>query len=463
MLFYCEKQHSLYVAQQDWDDAATVMRVPVGAAGHVDGEEYETEYTTRTMHILATRAEMIDLDHEINVEDVQYRLDLTGLRIKHLAQAKTTTTQRSGKAQKGLLSWQTFRRYDYVGDIAFAWYELIVKSPDWPTLRKQPYMAPHDLDGALQMPDKPPAADADPSEQLSGTTNDSDPGLQASGATVDGDHLPAVARTVFESEIIPPCLAAAIEGDIAKARELQESIFYHAASFAASRIAYGLLLLRLKAAMKGAGYNWKAWYRDNIERPRFCYRSAAEYMQIARAFLERTQERELLTADGAHALLEVGVRDEIAASPERRDAFVATVAEVTTAQSYSQLQRDLGLVKEREDKGAGGYHAPRHLLDEFTRENGLASAVYLDWPAPTQAEFRRWRKTRERQVTEQLSPEDIREHHRRLLNEDLTRATMLLESLANRDWILLDEHTLRDRTYRIDAICKQIKHAIKGA
>jgi hypothetical protein len=202
MLFYAEKNHCLYACQSSWDDKATVMRIPVGAAGHVDGEHYPTNYTPRKMQSLAYKAEMLDLDREIEVDDVAYRLDLQNLRIKHLAQAAKTTAATSGKAAKGQLSWQTFKKFTILGDLAYAWYELSEQATDWQRLR--PYEIPRDInaENGWTCPECGAVNDANSGECDCGTTydgpvgeietrpDDSAPGEQESGETLEGEILP---------------------------------------------------------------------------------------------------------------------------------------------------------------------------------------------------------------------------------------------------------------------------------
>jgi len=196
MLFYAEKNHCLYACQSSWNDKSPVMRIPVGAAGHVDGEQYPTNYTPRKMHILASRAEMIDLNREINVMGIQYRLEISNLRIKHLAQAAKTTTTTSGKAAKGQLSWQTFQKFDLLGDLAYSWYELIGQSPDWRKIQNEPYKDPRDINAGngWTCPECGAVNDADSGECDCGTTYDG-PGGEESGEPIEGEILPPCAET----------------------------------------------------------------------------------------------------------------------------------------------------------------------------------------------------------------------------------------------------------------------------
>jgi hypothetical protein len=187
MLFYSEKNHCLYVCQQDWDLNSHVMRVPVGAAGHVKGEQYKVTDTPRQIHIEAAKTGMIDLDCEINVMGIQYRLDLQNLRIKHLAQAVKTTSTTSGKARKGMLSWQTFQKFDLVGDLAYSWFELIGQSPAWRKLK--PYVLPRDIKGDDGEPE-PGIAENGWTCPECGAVNDTDSAECACGTTNDAPMEP---------------------------------------------------------------------------------------------------------------------------------------------------------------------------------------------------------------------------------------------------------------------------------
>ncbi len=241
MLFYAEKNHCLYACQSAWDDKSPVMRIPVGAAGHVDGEQYPTNYTPHKLQILACKAEMLDLDREIEVDDVAYRLDLENLRIKHLAQAAKTTRTTSGNAAKGQLSWQTFKKCTILGDLAYAWYELSEQATDWQRLR--PYELPRDINAGngWTCPECGAVNDADSAECDCGTTydgpvgemdtrpDDAAPGEQVSGETLEGEILPpcvetttAVQKATTGSLLGISKITAIIHDDLAEIGHLEE-------------------------------------------------------------------------------------------------------------------------------------------------------------------------------------------------------------------------------------------------
>jgi hypothetical protein len=352
MLFFAEKNNSLYVCQSSWDDASTVMRVPVGLAGHVEGEQYETKYNPRQMQVLATRAEMIDLDREINVQGVAYRLDLQNLRIKHLAQAAKSTATTSGKAHKGMLSWQTYRKFEILGDLAYAWYELIGQSPDWRKMQCEPYVAPHDLDGVLQIP-------GDPATR----PDDADPGIQESGATLEGEVLPPAADT---PEVLP-ALPPAVAGRVASINALHDEIEEYLAGFAERVVRCGLELLALKKEV-GHGKFLK-FFEQNLSRQRFQIRHAQNYMAVAQAVKAKIAGQE-----GGMALLLNG--EESGDGGEAQfTAIRETLADMTDARSWQQLWMDFGLMRSPQQRGGdhgGGAASHERSMNRHQIELELA-------------------------------------------------------------------------------------------
>jgi len=203
MLFYAEKNHCLYACQEAWNEAAPVVRIPVGAAGHVAGEQYPANYTVRQMHSLAERERMLDLDREIEVDAVTYRLDTQLLRIKHLAPAAKSTITDSGKAQKGQLSWQTYRKFEVLGDLAHAWYQLSEQAEDWQRLR--PYIDTLEDDHGRQSP----------------------AGGHESDETLEGEILPPETTTAVQKGTTGALsgigkITAIIHADLAEINQLEE-------------------------------------------------------------------------------------------------------------------------------------------------------------------------------------------------------------------------------------------------
>ena len=339
MLFYAEKNHCLYACQSSWDDKATVMRIPVGAAGHVDGEQYPTNYTPRKMQVLATRAEMIDLDREINVQGTQYRLDLQNLRIKHLAQATKTTTTDSGKARKGQISWQTCQKFELLGDLAYSWYELVGQSPDWRKMQSEPYIAPHGLDGALQIPDGEERAE-----------------------TVEGEILPPEVEPTALT-VLPPAVA----GRVASINALHDEIEEHLAAFAERVVRCGLELLALKKEV-GHGKFLK-FFEQNLSRQRFQIRHAQNYMAVAQAVKAKIAGQE-----GGMALLLNG--EESGDGGEAQfSAIRETLADMTDARSWQQLWMDFGLLRSPAPRGGdhgGGAASHERSMNRHQIELELA-------------------------------------------------------------------------------------------
>jgi len=221
MLFYDKKNETLFACLNAWDPRATMMRIQL-----CEGEALEptdTTFAAMQFNVTASRAGLIDIDKECIFEDVAYRLDLAGMRIKHLAPPKSTKiVKRDGTpAMPGMLSWQTWKKFDALADMVDAWYQIISQSAVWDTL--EPYNPPTKPNGAIirQRPD------------------DADPGEQESGETVEG-------------ELLPPCkgdagLAVAVADDYAvRVGELHQAAQQHAtASVLCAAIAGAMVIFCL--------------------------------------------------------------------------------------------------------------------------------------------------------------------------------------------------------------------------
>jgi hypothetical protein len=368
MLFYAEKNHCLYACQSAWNDESPVMRIPVGAAGHVDGEQYPTNYTPRKMHILASRAEMIDLNREINVMGIKYRLDMDNLRIKHLAQSAKSTATTSGKAQKGITSWQTFQKFDLLGDLAYSWYELIGQSPDWRKIQNEPYKAPRDINAGngWTCPDCGAMNDADSGECDCGTTYDG-PAGEESGETLEGEILPPEDETTALTVL--PALPADISGHVERVLDYERTAQEAMATFAENVVRCGFELLLLK---KKVGHGkWLKFFEQNLARKGFQERHAQNYMQVA------TAVRAKLGGSEAAATLLLGGEDGTEPPADHQFEVIRdTLADMTDARSWNQLMMDFGLLRSPVQRGGDhGGGAASHERSKTRHQLELELAV----------------------------------------------------------------------------------------
>lgn len=246
----------------------------------------------------------------------------------------------------------------------------------------------------------------------------------------------------------------ALQGGLVDARRLQDAVLFHAIGFAASRIAYGLQLIELKQAVKAEGFKWKGWYQDNLARPKFSYRNATEYMDVAKAWQRKVQNPALFGRCGPVALLQSTTSADT--QEAHREEFMQAVAAVTSAATWHQIQIDLGLVKPEKDSCPGGYHAPRHLLAEFAKLNDLPTAEYAEWPEPTQAAFRKWRSEREREeAIAPVSPEQMRKEAEDAWNTVLTIFNQNMVDEPTWEW--LSELDRRAVVHTLEKVARTIR------
>lgn len=253
----------------------------------------------------------------------------------------------------------------------------------------------------------------------------------------------AVIPTVIKATIPHPAFRSALD----QARSYQDAIVLHACGYAAARIAYGLELIRLKELVREHSFNWMGFYRDNLERSRFSYETAAEHMRVAKAFAARLKAH---GGTGNHLALLEGPK----VSDEDREAFIAAVAAVTTATTWTQLNMDLGLVKADEPRKLGGYHAPRHLLAEFAAERKLPTDVYAEWSKETQQEFRDWRSKR----SSSTPPTEEQQRVNAKLALNKLAAVLNEYELGQPTWLWLTELDRRALAKRLEDLAAKVRH-----
>lgn len=188
----------------------------------------------------------------------------------------------------------------------------------------------------------------------------------------------------LEPEVLAPRQPNEIDGNtinhgLKAARELQACMMGHVIGFAQCRIGYGIELLKLKEAVRLKGMNWGQWYKLNLAAPKFDYRSARMYMEVGRAWLRR--------ASGVLNTAPVLLRAPPSSMTDaQRDEFLQAVSAVTTAQTWQQLQFDLGLAPAPAPSPVlGGNAGLLHWLKEQHPECKARKAD--DLPADLKAEW----------------------------------------------------------------------------
>jgi hypothetical protein len=417
MLFFNEHRMKLYACQNAWDDDAKVVQILTHK--HVDGEQYDTAYTPADMRYLADHEEMKDIDKEIVVQDVSYRLDLGGMRIKHLAQASKTTTTNSGKARKGQLSWQTFKKFEVLGDLAFAWFEL--GGMLWNKFPAYTYKASPAADG-WTCPECGAVNDANSGECDCGTTYDGEietmsgepgPGIQESGETVEGELLPPVKVKADAVAVVAPDAYAVRVGQLHEAAQQ-----YANASVLCAAIAGAVMHQKKKSVKHGEFGDWIEALADEVGISR---RTCTSYMALADEMAARLKElpkgkrvsflgAELEDGATKRPILQLLADLNPADLGSEQALLVAdAVRDVTNDQTLRQLYFDWGIMKDKSGTRTGGDMEVQAWLKEHYPK--LAGTKLNALPASIRAEFVAYRESRK--PTEAVTLAGQREDARR--------------------------------------------------
>lgn len=204
-----------------------------------------------------------------------------------------------------------------------------------------------------------------------------------------GNAVIKAKQTPIEPEVLPPETKGSelskqlkdLAEQVRAVKGLQAQMLGHIIGFAQCRIAYGIELLKTKEAVRLQGGAWTSFYKEHLAAPKFEHRYARMYMEVGRAWLKRA---------GSPVNAAVSYLNAAPASmtDDQRETFLAEVNGVTKAQTWQQLQMDLGLAPAQKplpllggNAGLMAWLKEKHPECQARQAADLPAEIRAEWEA----------------------------------------------------------------------------------